>query len=181
MKGILDEFGGDDRVLMWDLYNEPGNNNLGDKSLELLEKVFQWAREAEPEQPISVGVWFDNPVLNKYQIENSDIITFHNYHEARNLLDQIVSLKQYGRPLICTEYMARSRDSRFQSHLPIFKRHQVGCINWGLVSGKTQTIYPWGSEPGSPEPVEWFHDIFRGDGSPFSLDEVEFIREVTGA
>jgi Cellulase (glycosyl hydrolase family 5) len=181
VKGILERFGNDARILMWDLYNEPGNNKLGEKSLGLLEKTFQWARETEPEQPLSVGVWFDNPVLNKYQIENSDIITFHNYHDAKNLLTQIEALKQHGRPLVCTEYMARTRDSRFQTHLPIFKRHQVGCINWGLVSGKAQTIYPWGSEPGSHEPETWFHDIFRKDGSPYSLDEVEFIREITGA
>ncbi len=179
VKDILTGFGHDKRVFMWDLYNEPGNNKLDEKSLGLLEKVFQWARAAEPDQPISVGVWYDNPVLNKYQIENSDIITFHNYHDAKNLLTQIEALKQIGRPLICTEYMARTRGSRFQTHLPIFKRHQVGCINWGLVSGKTHTIYPWGSEPGSHKPETWFHDILHRDGSPYSVDEVKFIQEIT--
>lgn len=178
-KDIITSFGGDERVLLWDLYNEPGNNKLGEKSLGLLEAAFSWAKKADPAQPISVGVWFDNEALNKVQLQESDIITFHNYHDATNLRDQITCLKQHGRPLICTEYMARTRESRFQTHLPIFKNEKVGCINWGFVSGKTQTIYPWGSEYGTPEPVVWFHDILRRDGTPFSREEVGFIREIT--
>lgn len=89
-----------------------------------------------------MGVWFENPALNEFQLSQSDIVTFHNYKDAANLERQIQSLKPLGRPLICTEYMARTRGSRFESHLPIFRREGVGCINWGLVNGKTQTIYP---------------------------------------
>ena len=89
-----------------------------------------------------MGVWFENPALNEFQLSQSDIVTFHNYKDAANLERQIQSLKPLGRPLICTEYMARTRGSRFESPLPIFRREGVGCINWGLVNGKTQTIYP---------------------------------------
>ena len=181
VRDILEAFSKDQRVLMWDLYNEPGNNKLDTKSKPFLEQVFRWVREAEPDQPISVGVWYDNPELNKLQLENSDIITFHDYHPAEHLENQIQELQKHNRPLICTEYMARTRGSTFQTCLPVFKQYRVGCINWGLVSGKTQTIYPWGSEQGSPEPETWFHDIFRQDGTPYSSDEVDYIREITGA
>ena len=179
VKDILTSFGNDERILLWDLYNEPGNNKLGEKSLGLLQASFDWAREADPSQPVSVGVWYDNEVLNEVQLQESDIITFHNYHDSENLGNQIKQLKEYGRPLICTEYMARTRGSRFQTNLPVFKEEKVGCINWGLVSGKTQTIYPWGSEKGTSEPEIWFHDIFRKDGTPFSREEVDFIKEIT--
>jgi len=178
--GILQEYGEDNRVLMWDLYNEPGNRDLNEASLGLLRETFKWARWAEPEQPLTVGVWYDNEALNEYQLAESDIITFHNYNDETSLVKQITSLKEYGRPLICTEYMARTRGSRFQTHLPIFKREKMGCINWGLVKGKTNTIYPWGSKEGTPEPEMWFHDILREDGSPFSVEEVVFIRKITG-
>jgi len=177
---ILGSFGSDERILMWDLYNEPGNNKLGEASLGLLRSVFDWAREAGPSQPLSVGVWFDNAALNEFQLGASDVVTFHNYNDAANLEDQIKRLSGYGRPLICTEYMARTRGSRFETHLPTFKREHVGCINWGFVSGRTQTIYPWGSTEGSPEPQPWFHDVLRRDGTPFDAGEVSFIKDIIG-
>jgi len=181
VKGILDAFGGDDRVLMWDLYNEPGNNSLGTKSLGLLREVFRWARDADPSQPISVGVWFDNDELNEFQLSNSDIVTFHDYHDAAHLEAQISRLKGHGRPMICTEYMARTNGSFFKTSLPVFKRENVGCINWGLVDGKTQIKYPWGSKPDSPEPELWFHEVFHGDGTPYLQDEVDLIRRLTSS
>jgi hypothetical protein len=181
VKDMVASFGNDARVFMWDLYNEPGNNNLGDKSLPLLKEAFGWARSAQPSQPLTAGVWFNNPKLNDYQLSASDVITFHNYNKADDLRNQIHRLKKLGRPVICTEYMARTQRSLFATHLPIFKVEKVGCYNWGLVSGKTQTVYPWGSPPGAPEPRLWFHDIFRADGTPFDRQEVVVIRKLTGA
>jgi hypothetical protein len=115
--------------------------------------------------------------LNKFCTENSDIISFHDYENVHHLDSMIQVLKMNERPLICTEYMARGRDSRFQSHLPVFKREKTGAINWGLVAGKTQTNFPWGSKEGSPEPVPWHHDIFRIDGSAYDTTETEFLRD----
>ena len=173
-------FGSDSRVLLWDLYNEPGNSGQNEKSLALVKAVFAWARAAKPEQPLSVGVWFGNKALNDYQLAASDIITFHNYSDAANLEKEIQSLKkQQSRPVICTEYMARTNKSTFTTCLPVLKKEQVGCYNWGLVSGKTNTIFPWGSTKDSPEPKLWFHDIFRSDGTPFDRDEVMLIRKLT--
>jgi hypothetical protein len=177
VRDVISSFQSDERILLWDLYNEPGNNKLGEFSLGLLKSVFKWAREVEPTQPLSVGVWYDNPILNKFQLRASDVVTFHNYKEVASLEKQIENLKGYGRPLICTEYMARSMGSRFETQLPVFKRERVGCINWGLVSGRTQTFYPWGSLEGSPEPREWFHDILRRDGTPFDAREVSLIKK----
>ena len=178
VKDVVGNFRSDERVLLWDLYNEPGNNKLGEASFRLLRGVFKWAREAGPSQPLSIGVWFDNQVLNDFQLGESDIITFHNYNDAENLSEQIHVLGEFERPLICTEYMARSRGSRFETHLPIFKRERVGCLNWGFVSGRSQTNFPWGSKEGSPEPEEWFHDILRRDGTPFDAGEVSLIKRI---
>jgi len=176
VRDVIGSFRSDERVLLWDLYNEPGNNDLGEASLGLLKSVFKWARGVDPSQPLSAGVWFDNPTLNEFQLGASDVITFHNYKDVASLERQIESLKAHRRPLICTEYMARSRGSRFETHLPVFRRERVGCICWGLVSGRTQTMYPWGSPACSPEPSVWFQDILRRDGTPFDAGEVSLIR-----
>ncbi len=176
VKDILTSFGKDDRILAWDLYNEPGNNNLGARSLPFVAEVFRWAHAARTSQPVTIGVWFDNAKLNALQLEESDVITFHNYNKADSLREQIHALKKLGRPVICTEYMARTQGSRFITHLPVFKEEKVGCYNWGFVSGKTNTIYPWNSPGGGPEPALWFHDILRSDGSAFDSAEVNAIK-----
>lgn len=178
VRDVVGTFGKDERILLWDLYNEPGNSEQHLKSLPLLKKVFEWARAAGPSQPLSAGLWYDNNELNAFQLEASDVITFHNYNDARSLTDQIAKLKKHGRPVICTEWMRRPI-SVVQSHLPIFAREHVGCINWGLVSGKTQTIYPWGSKKGAPEPKPWFHDLFHKDGRPYDPAEIALFRELT--
>jgi hypothetical protein len=181
VKDILTHFRDDQRIALWDLYNEPGNNGLGMKSMPLLKNVFAWAREVNPSQPVSVGVWNKDLVkLNEYQLENSDVITYHNYSDEVNHKATIDSLKAYGRPMVCTEYMARTRNSRFENILPLLKQEKVGAINWGLVSGKSNTMYAWDTPiPDGSEPKVWFHDIFRPDGSVFDQKEVDFIMSLT--
>lgn len=202
---MVSSFRSDDRILMWDLYNEPGNFFLPVLSLPLhrkisrlaglvlrhylfpiptlplLRKALKWARESGPSQPVTVAIWFPSPSLNRELIENSDVISFHNYKKEDNLKKQIAELRKYGRPLICTEYMARTTGSTFESCLPIFKEEGVGCLNWGLVSGKTGTIYTWQDSGRTSEPRIWYHDIFRKDGTPYSEKEIAFIRKMTGA
>ncbi len=205
VKDLLGVFGRDERVLAWDLYNENGNFflpalsmaqprkalalagillrrvMLPNRSLELLEETFRWARACAPVQPLTAGIWFPDPRLNRCLMEESDIITFHNYEGVESLERQIAGLKRSGRPLICTEFMARTRGSRFETHLPVFRREGVGCYCWGLVAGRTNTIHSWQDRGGAAEPEVWFHDILRPDGTPWDRDEVDCIRRTTGA
>lgn len=182
VKDVLNAFTGDQRIVLWDLYNEPGNNNLGNKSMPLLKNVFAWAREVNPSQPLSVGVWHKDLVdLNLYQLENSDVITYHNYSDEVDHKKAIDSLKLYNRPLVCTEYMARTRGSLFSNIMPLLKEENVGAINWGLVAGKSNTMYAWDTPmPDGAEPEIWFHDIFRQDGSVYDQEEIKLIKKLTG-
>ncbi len=179
---ILTAFGKDDRILLWDLYNEPGNSNKRDSSIGLLTRVFEWARIANPQQPVSAGLWdWGFEKLNAIQLANSDVITYHDYEEAPWHLRVIQLLKAGGKPLICTEYMARTRNSRFASIMPLLKNQNVGAINWGFVAGKTNTIYAWDTPmPDASQPIEWFHDIFKPDGTPYREDEVNLIKKLNG-
>jgi hypothetical protein len=180
-RDIVTTFGKDRRVLAWDVFNEPSNSGYMDAVVPLLTSVFAWAREANPSQPVTAGLWNDHPMSNQVMLDNSDVVTFHNYDEAAKLEAQIKELQATGRPLICTEYMAHTRNSLFETCLPVFKRYRVGAINWGLVKGKTNTIFAWDTPmPDREEPPVWFHDIFRPDGSVFSQKEVDFIKTITG-
>ncbi len=180
VKDVLTTFADDPRVLMWDLYNEPGNTDKLTSSLPLLTQVFQWAREVNPSQPLTVGLWaWDFQELNAFQAQNSDILTYHQYEGPREHQLIINLLSTHGRPMICTEYMARTNNSRFSNILPLLKQENIGAINWGLVAGKSNTIYAWNTPiADGSEPNEWFHDIFRKDGTPYRKDETDLIRNL---
>jgi len=201
VQGIVSHFKHDERIAFWDVYNEPGNMNdhsYGKEepankkasALLLLQKAFAWAREVNPRQPLSSGVWEGNWAdpdklsdFEKVQLSESDIITFHNYGRLDDVQACVGNLRRYDRPIICTEYMARPRGSTFNPILGWFKDNEVGAFNWGFVSGKTQTIYPWDSwdRAYTAEPPVWFHDIFHADGTPYIPEETQYIRSVTGA
>jgi len=177
---VVGAFGKDPRVLAWELFNEPSNSGYMDAVVPLLRSVFAWAREVDPSQPITSGLWNDHPMSNELMLANSDVVTFHDYDPPEKLEAHNQRLAGLGRPLICTEYMARTRNSLFETCLPVFKRYGVGAINWGLVKGKTNTIFAWNAPmPDKDEPPVWFHDLFRPDGAPFRPSEVEFIRTIT--
>lgn len=196
--GVLTRFRDDRRVAMWDLMNEPDNDNppykakeLPNKAklaTELLKREWQWAREVNPSQPLTSGVWkgdwSSDAALSdtaRFQLNNSDVITFHSYDKPEVTQRRVESLRRFGRPIICTEYMARPLGSTFQAILPLLKKEDVGAYNWGFVSGKSQTIYPWDSwdkHYTGPPPV-WFHDIFYPDGKPYNPHEVELIKRLT--
>jgi hypothetical protein len=203
VKGVVGAFATDERVLGWDLWNEPPNadeagGNFARREAPhkgllvraLLPKVFVWARVAGARQPLTSGLWGEDWLRSgelagtaRMQLEESDIISFHSYDKPAAFENKVIVLSRYHRPLICTEYMARSEGSTFEGTLPLARKYRVGAISWGLVAGKTQTIYPWDSwrKPYDREPTPWFHDIFRTDGRPYDPQETALIRRMSAA
>jgi hypothetical protein len=176
---VLTTFKHDKRILLWDLFNEPGNSSKNEGSLGLLTKIFVWAKTVNPDQPVSAGMWDWNlEKLNAFQMTHSDVITYHDYEDPEKHQRVVQILKATGRPVICTEYMARLRGSTFENTMPMLKKEKVGAINWGLVSGKTNTIYAWDTPmPNGDEPKVWFHDVFRKDGTPYKQEEADLIKK----
>jgi hypothetical protein len=177
VKDVMEAFKKDTRVLGWDMYNEPGPESIG-----LLRQCYKWARDVNPDQPVTSGLNnLDLLEINRFRLENSDIITFHCYDDVKDQTYWIKFLQHYGRPIICTEYMARKFNCRFDNVMPLFKRYNVGAINWGFVAGKTNTIFAWGDpRPDGKEPELWFHDILRPDKTPFDQKEVDVIKRTNG-
>ncbi len=205
-------FKDDRRVLFWELYNEPGRGKnlgagrgaMGDRSSKLVYTSWVWAREVNPSQPISSNtagsVGKINIAINR---ANSDIHSIHSYSPPEQLERLIKEYQKDGRPVIVTEWLARTRGSTVKECLPVMKRLNAGAVNWGFVSGKSGTIWPWSSrrgpggknmsvskkraeghvvKPGEPfpEPKVWFHDLFRIDGTPYDQKEIDFIKKLTG-
>ncbi|MDR1130756.1 MAG: cellulase family glycosylhydrolase [Prevotellaceae bacterium] len=181
VKDVIRKFKDDRRIFLWDLYNEP-NSELGvHGGVPLYKKVFVWAREIKPVQPLTIGLHTANKELNQFLLDNSDIISFHNYSTKENMKNQIADLKQYGRPVLCSEWMNRPSKSTVEDVMPLLKEENVGAIMWGLVNGKTQTDLPWGFRPEKlPYTGEWQHDLFHGDFTPYRESELALIKQLNG-
>jgi hypothetical protein len=180
----------DERVLAWDLYNEPGNESVFTRELApdprgplvphsaaLAEATFGWARAARPSQPLTTGVW--NPEWREHNarlVELSDLVSFHNYFGLTRLRAQVEELRRAGRPLLCTEWLARGLRSVPATHLPYFREQRIGCFHWGLVNGRTQTHLPWPVIEKLVPTGLWHHDLFRADGTPYDATEIALFR-----
>jgi hypothetical protein len=195
-------FSTDDRILAWDLWNEPDNTNGSsygsseprnkvDRVKILLPQVYKYARAGLPTQPLTSGLWkggdWSSPdkldPIEKIQVELSDIVSFHNYGKPEEFEKRVKWLQGYHRPILATEYMARPNGSTFQGILPIALKFKVAAYNWGFAAGKTQTWLPWDSWQHpyiDRQPDLWFHDILFSTGKPYLQEEVDFIRSMTG-
>lgn len=201
VEGVVGRFARDPRVFAWDIWNEPDNGPevalcdpaalkaKADLVVPLLVDAFAWARSQGPEQPLTSGIWLGDwsapdllSPIQRAQTGNSDVISFHNYGTAEDFETRVKWLQAMGRPLLCTEFMARPAGSTFQAILPKARELNVGAICWGLVRGKTQTHLPWdkwdGRLPHVPQDA-WFHDVFDETGQPHDPAEVEFLRLLT--
>ena len=176
VKDIVGSFATDRRVLIWDLYNEPGNTKMEEKSLPLVEATFAWAREMNPVQPLTTGAWFDyEKLLQRRFAELSDVVSFHGYTDETDMARIIKLLQSHHRPVLCTEWLCRQTGNTFEKMLPLFSKNKVGWYHWGLVAGRTQTYFQWGSKPGDPMPAIWQHDLLHADGRPYDPKELELV------
>ena len=206
VREIVGRFRTDPRVLVWDLYNEPGNRmifrpdaseiyapDFSTQSLALMQDSFAWARAETPAQPLTVAAWVTpttgstadpyQTVIDQAALSLSDIVTFHAYWDNANLQRFIAYLSRLGRPMLCTEWMARPVGSRIDDQLSVFQTNNVGCFQWGLVKGRTQTHLPWPADlvaqhGGAADRSVWFHDLFRENGEAYDPNETDFLKRL---
>ncbi|MCP4377215.1 MAG: cellulase family glycosylhydrolase [bacterium] len=165
VQDIVGTYATDDRVQIWDLYNEPSNGGAGAGSLPLIQASVEWAREMDPIQPIAPNAWGTNYTETK---DLSDIINIHEYHNN----DQANTSSIDGRPVIVSEWMYRSdaRPDIIMEALPRYHARKIGAWQWGLVNGDGMTQYPWWS---TTDDDPWFHDLYHRDGTPYNQAEVD--------
>lgn len=195
VEAVIGRFAHDERVVVWDLWNEPDSPNpayadrdparKGELIGELLELVWDWAVEVDPRAPLTVGVFLfparhperTGPVA-RTAIERSDVISFHSYEPREGLEAAIDGLARHGRPLVCTEWMGRPRSP--VELATVLRDRGVGAYTWGLVDGRTQTRYSWLSWYRRDRPdAPWFHELLHADGRPYDEAEAMLLREVS--
>ena len=193
VKTLIRPFANDERIVLWDIWNEPGFKT-GDpetfREMEWLEKMVHWCREENLCQPITASIIWDpdrdadvsSPTWEKRRKVEAmmDLHNFHSYDCARNFgaeidytLDRIRKIS--NRPIVCTEAMIRVNGSSVQRTLPVFAREHVHVYLWGLYNNDWNWSVKWGrSTYDAFDPM--FHDFLWADGDAFDAREFPFIR-----
>ena len=195
VEAVMGRFGGDPRVSIWDLFNEPDSPNPAYLRREiphkqqlmarLVDRVFDWATLVDPDQPLTVALFLHTSraaerarATARVSLERSDVVSFHSYQSRRGLLRTIERLERTGRPLVCSEWMARPGSP--VSLIDELAGRGVDAYCWGLVDGRTQTRYPWTSwVRRAPASRPWFHDLLHRDGTPYDEAEAAHLRRVS--
>lgn len=193
VREIVEKYKNDERIIIWDVFNEPGNSKRDSMSLLHMKKFLEIIRNIDPIQPLTIAIWsqltnFEKlREIEKFGLENSDIISYHNYGSYENNIRELKLLKKYDRPIINTEWLNRCGGNTIEELFPLFYLEKVGCYNWGFVAGKYQTYEPWNgiwnSYEENPDSIinnfdftKWFHDIYRPSHNPYNPKETELIK-----
>ncbi len=197
---IVTKYAHDPKVVIWDIFNEPGNGKRGSMSLNAMRDMFAVARKCDPDQPLTAGIWayevdFDKSelILSECQreiqqaaLDLSDVISYHDYGKFERTACVIKCLQKYNRPLFNTEWLNRVCSNDIAEQYPTFMMNMIGCYCWGLVLGKSQTNEPYeamwqqlenGTLPHDWDLSRWMHDLFRINHRPYDPKEIELIKK----
>ena len=191
---LVAKYAHDDRIVMWELWNEPGAGNRKAMSAQVLKDLFALCWEVDPDQPLTANVWGDDAwkliggkepsEIGRLSAELSDVISYHGYVSVANQAKLVDALeKRFGRPLYNTEWLVRTWGCEFSDNYAFMARRKIGALNWGFVNGKYQTHEPYepmwkGKFEFNGDPTRWFHDLFRVSHHPYDPYEIAVARNV---
>ena len=188
VREIVTRYKDDERVCVWDVYNEPGNSRRESVTAPNLIRMFEIVRECEPSQPLTAGLYrwsYPFSEIEEICIANSDLISYHFYGDFCSHIAYLKHVKALGRPVINTEWLGRCLHNDVFDNFPMFYLEDIGCYTWGFVAGKYQTYEPWEGtwqqyESGAARDVDftkWFHDLYRPNHRPYDPKEIELIKK----
>ena len=169
-RDVVATFRSDPRILLWDVYNEPGNRmvfgpegahlhepDFTAESLSLLRDSFAVAREIAPDHPLTTGAW-STPLagateaayeteVDRHRAGSCPISwTFHAYLPSDRVAAIIDALGGAGGRCSAPEWMGAARGqarlARPAAALP--RAAAWACLHWGLgAGGARRTWLPW--------------------------------------
>lgn len=193
VRTIIRHFRGDDRIILWDIWNEPNmNDSKTEGMMDWIAKMVQWCQEEGCTQPITAsivwdgGVDFNNSTATGRRLlrENTEkLMDLHNYHdyscndgfnaETKSMVNRFMRMDK--RPLVCTECMQRVSGSGYARTLVDFAKYNINFYAWGLytcapnweVRWSYSTYYNW---------EVMFHNALYSDGEPYDEKEPQWVR-----
>lgn len=150
VQGLLQRFGSDERVAIWDLCNEPQAPHL-ETQINFLEylwlaRVANWVRQ-DSDIPITIGTEMGDNV--RIFAPLVDVISIHPYTRVRGDIEQVCAdhvamAADFGKPLICTETGTGSfddveRGEHVRLDVETFRRYEIGWLLCHLMEGRFTT------------------------------------------
>lgn len=191
-RALIGRYRDDPRIYCWDLWNEPGNSNRHDMSIPYLRRAFEIGRELDPIQPLTAAPWSypadygvnpdaDVEPIQRVALDESDIVTFHNYECIERVRNVIAGIEREGRPMLNTEWLNRVLDNMVQDNLPLYHEKRIGSYSWGLVAGKSQHFLPWDNLWSNRSlPLQrWQHDLFDTYHTAYDPEELAIMRRLS--
>ncbi|MBR6007662.1 MAG: cellulase family glycosylhydrolase [Clostridia bacterium] len=187
---IVGRYRADERVVCWNVYNEPGISIGMERCLPIIRLMFDTVSELDPVQPLCSDVWYwkDYDNLNPRDALSarlSDVISWHNYQPLDKFVTGYEQLRRLNKPILLTEWLHRIVHQNVRELYPLLYLERINCWCWGFVAGKTQTYEPWDSlwerfdrENGNTDLdfKLWQHDLFRPSLRPYDPAETETIK-----
>jgi len=176
IQDVIEAHREDDRVLWWEIFNEP--NMAQPYTVKLRELAYQWAKELDPIQPVT-NCWDDSP--------ETDLVNAHNYTADFAGWDRQADLNP-TKGAIFTEAGARWYAGRGTSHgepieiIDWLKRRKASgravpgvYLCWELMVGNVNARWIWGSPADTAEPTLPWCGLLWPDNTPVSLAEAEAV------
>ena len=190
VKNIVSKYANDERVLCWNIFNEPGIM-IGERNIPLLKELFEVVRSYNPIQPLCADIWRG---LNEGKIKSaeeqlaydlSDVISFHSYLPYSLLVEELHYHLKDGRPVLLTEWLHRINHNNIFEIYPLLYLNNVANYCWGFVVGKTQTHEPWphmwdeyyNGIITDFDFTKWQHDLFRPNLRPYDPREIKVLEK----
>ena len=188
VKDIVSKYCNDERILCWNIYNEPGIA-INERSIPILNTLFEVVRSYDPIQPLCADVWrgLDNGKIKSKEeqlaFDLSDIISFHSYLPYEHFVEELSYWNKCERPVFLTEWLHRINHNNIFEIYPLLFLNNIANYCWGFVVGKTQTNEPWPYmwyeyEQGiitDFDFTKWQHDLFRPNLRPYDPKEIKLI------
>ncbi len=183
-------YGQDPRLLLWNVWDGIWNFRSVGQILPVVEQSFAILRKQGVCQPLTASVRFpqteaDDTAQNRV-LALSDVIAFHCYDSYLRAVPLFARLKQYHRPLFCTEWLNRCAGNDVEHLLPLFWLEKIGSFHEGLMQGFLQTYQPIAdsyvrafTETDFPF-TRWQHPLYRFNGLPYEPKEIEVFRRFAG-
>ena len=189
IKRVVGAFRSDERIVMWDVWNEPDvwDDDRTRQEMEIIIKLADWCHEVDATQPITSCIFWDT--TNKSPIEHNyrrmaeskmDLHNFHSYELANSRTDngedsirQLQSIS--NRPLVCTECLTRPNGSGMVRSLAVLSRYGAHFYSWGLFANDSNWDIRWHTSAYDPyDPM--FHNVLYADGDIIDSRDIEALR-----
>jgi len=187
VRALVEPLANDERILVWDLCNEPQWPRLdaasNDKELEWLARVADTVRACGAQQPITIGVLQVEEQMDRLA-PMCDVLCCHPYgrtpEQLRDMLEVCKRVQdKHGKPMLCNECIPGCLDDLRRAacarwSITALEEVGYGWMGWGMREGKAVSARRDRYDANGLD-NQGFHAWFNADGS--LREGLEFLTE----